>query len=571
MLLAILISSLDTKAQISLTAITDPGLQSISGFTPSGLRTGDMDKDGKMDLVMCFKNNPIVQIFLNSSTTAPNRETSFSKPFQFSYIGGNSENFYLGDLNRDGLPEIIISNSGETSIMVIQNNSTPGKLSFGVAEIVIVPLNTSAVTLCDFNSDGFIDIAAACGDKIHVLRNITATKASVPLFDVSLSFEAGATIYDLKCADIDGDGNADIVTATNYGVSVLRNLTSYGANTIAFANASTQKTDRFVHSFDIGDIDNDFRPDLITSNWPNGDFSILPNISGVGNISFGQIIFIEAGSPRGIVLGDFDQDGKFDIAASSTGSGMQITKVFRNISSAEGDFSFAEAQNFVALSDELMVNDFDRDGRDDLAGLNAERNKIEVLSNSIHPLRNTTPETNVYCGEDGKIWMDWQVDIQNKAANYEIEKTQDGNVYTAVAILTDGETVGEKINFNYSDSVSSPNIEYYRLKITAINGDVNYSSLKFGQPCSEAITSFVCSYPNPVDRVMNFSFSLSAEMEMQYTIMNQNMQIQLQKTELVTPGTRTYSLDIMQLQKGSYIFVVKFGNLPPKVCRFDKL
>jgi len=138
-------------------------------------------------------------------------------------------------------------------------------------------------------------------------------------------------------------------------------------------------------------------------------------------------------------------------------------------------------------------------------------------------------------------------------------------------VLTEGETNGGRMNFSYSDTNAAGDIEYYRLKITKTNGDLSYSELKFVQPCMDVITGFVCSYPNPVDRVMNFNFSISREMEMHYSIIDLNMKTQLEKTEIVTPGTRTYSLDITQLQKGSYIFAVKFGNLNSKVCRFEKL
>ena len=218
-----------------------------------------------------------------------------------------------------------------------------------------------------------------------------------------------------------------------------------------------------------------------------------------------------------------------------------------------------------------MVKDFDRDGVDDLGGFNFNANKIELLLHSSIPVANAKPEFNVYCGEDGKIWMDWNVPVQNKAWIYDIEKTTDGINFNPLAVQIQGETAAEGINFSYSDTNESANIEYYRLKITSTNGEISYTDMEFAEPCTDVITGFVCSYPNPVDKVMNFNFSLSREMEMTYSILDLNMQVQLEKTELVTPGTRTYSLEIMQLQKGSYIFVVKFGNLPPKVCRFEKL
>lgn len=571
LLLVNLLSPLATKAQFSLAAQNQLDMKTISGLNPSGIKTGDMDNDGKMDLVLCFEDNNTVQIFLNSSLADTKNETRFSSYFTFNFSGGNAGEFIIGDLNRDGLPEIILSNTTDASLIVLQNNSTVGKLSFAAAQFFDTPDKTGALSICDLDADGFADVIAACGDNVIVYRNSCSAKAGAIEFESLISSPVFGIIHDLKCADIDGDGSADIISGTQNGISVIRNQTINGSKTLAFAKAATQNTDRSVLTLDIGDIDNDFKPDIVTSNWPNGDISILPNQSQNGNIGFGQTIFIEAGSPQGIALGDFDQDGKFDMATSSSGSGMQVTKIFRNISTSEGDFTFAEAQNFGAFSKELIVNDFNRDGSEDIVGFNADRNSITQLLHSNVKISEVQPALNVYCGEDGKIWMDWDVAVQNKGYSYEIEKTVDGNIFNSITTLSDGEEVGDRLNFTYSDTNESANISYYRLKIINPNGNLSYSDLKSTQPCFDVITGFVCSYPNPVDRVMNFSFSITGAMEMHYAIMDMNMNTQLEKTENVTPGTRTYSLDIMQLQKGSYIFVVKFGNLPPKVCRFEKL
>ena len=570
LLLVTLLSPLNTKAQFSLLSRNEVEMKTITGLNPSGIKTGDMDNDGKMDLILCFEDNNTVQIFLNTSVADPKPDIRFSNPFQFIFSGGNAGEFIVGDLNRDGLPEILISNTSNAAFIVLQNNSTAGKLSFATAQFVDSPDKTGALSICDLDADGFADVIAACRDQVIIYRNTCSAKAGAIEFESSISLSVFGIIHDLKCADIDGDGSADIIAGTQNGISVIRNQTTYGAHTLSFAKATTQNTDRSVLTLDIGDIDNDFKPDIVTSNWPNGDISILPNQSQNGNIVFSQAIFMEAGSPQGIVLGDFDQDGKFDIASSS-GSGMQITQIFRNISAGEGDFSFAEAQNFDAFSKEMIVNDFDRDGGEDIIGFNTDRNSITLLLHSKVNISDVQPELNVYCGEDGNILMDWEVSVQNKGYVYEIEKTFEGKNFNSITTLTDGEEIAGRLNFSYSDTNASANISYYRLKILNPNGNLSYSDLKSTQPCFDVLTGFVCSYPNPVDRVMNFSFSITGTMVMHYAIMDMNMNTQLEKTENVTPGTRTYSLDIMQLQKGSYIFVVKFGNLPPRVCRFEKL
>lgn len=567
----VLLSPCLTKAQFNLAAINNAGLNTIPGQETKGIRSADIDNDGKPDIVLCFGSNNSVQIFLNSSTGKGNLETSFLAPTIISFNAASANNIFLADLTRDGLPEIILSNGGAGTLLILQNTSKPGNLSFGAAQEFLCPGTSSFVTVCDLNADGFNDIIAACGEDLAIFCNTTVSKGAALSLNECAVYPVSGAIHDIKCADFDGDGNADIVAGLSDGVSILKNITQGSSQDISFADAVLHNTGRSVFSLDIGDLDNDFKTDIVTANWPNADFSILQNNSENGIITFSPPVLVEAASPQGIVLGDFDQDGKFDVATMGSGNGLMVTEMFKNISTGEGDFSFAAAQSFMPLSTKIIANDFDRDGSEDIAGLNAEGTRLVVLAKNTNSELAIKPELAVYCGEDGKVWMDWNVSKTNTSTTYTIEKTTDGTVFHALGTAEAGEVSGGNINYSFSDTNAAVDIAYYRLRMTDTDGVSKYSAMQISQPCSNAVTEFVCAYPNPVDRIMNFHFSINTPMEMHYSIMDLNMQIQMEKTELVTAGTRTYSLDITQIQKGSYIFVVSFGNLPPKVCRFEKL
>lgn len=551
--------------------INNGPMNTIVGTGASGIESADIDNDGKPDIAVSFHENNIVNLFLNTSKGGGANQTSFSPAVSLDYPSGAAFNLNLSDLNRDELPELIIANYQTGELVLFKNISSAGKIKFESPINIKCPVNAYNIISCDLNMDGYNELIFTGGEQIGVFINNTGNKGGDIAINNCSIYDIGSEIHDIKCADIDGDGKVDIIAGSANGISILNNTSASGSKTIDYSKALNFYNDNSIHSFDIGDLDGDFKPDIVTANWPASDFSIIKNISESGKINFDKAPNISANASAVIALADFDQDGKLDIATMANGTKLNIAEIFKNTSSGNDNFAFAAAQNFNTISNNLIINDFDGNGKDDIAGVNNIQNKISVMVNDENLQSLKFKSFEVYCGEDGEVWLNWEAPVELNNTQFIIERTTDGRKFSTMAIIDGNGSNSLENLYTFCDRSPADELAFYRLKSIDTKGISVYSALNSLMPCEEPLSDFVCVYPNPVDKLMNFHFSVTSEMEMHYELLNCNMIKQIEKTEIVTPGTRTYTLDIAQLPAGTYTLVVRFGNLPARLCKFEKL
>jgi hypothetical protein len=124
-----------------------------------------------------------------------------------------------------------------------------------------------------------------------------------------------------------------------------------------------------------GTFDEDTFPDLAVVNAGDGSISILINL---GDGTFDNPMNIPAGgeSPRSIVSGDFDQDGDLDLAVSNQDSVIpNLALLFGN---GQGDFSAPQLRSLSGTPQGINLGDFNQDGFLDLVVATAENNEVHV-------------------------------------------------------------------------------------------------------------------------------------------------------------------------------------------------
>jgi len=180
------------------------------------------------------------------------------------------------------------------------------------------------------------------------------------------------------------------ITVTNLST----HLTAYSAKPFNVAN-SCSHTPTFgaelivqggSHNVEICDIDGDGKADLIIADYFNNTFTVTRNTSTPGNISFATKVafpWAAGGQPNEVSIGDFDGDGKPDVAVGGNGGGTFVS-AYRN-TSTPGNISFAARQDFAASSGQGNGNkiiDIDLDGKPDLVSVHWSGNCMWVLRNT---------------------------------------------------------------------------------------------------------------------------------------------------------------------------------------------
>ncbi len=93
---------------------------------------------------------------------------------------------------------------------------------------------------------------------------------------------------------------------------------------------------------------------------------------------------------------------------------------------------------------------------------------------------------------NGISQLKWETANENQVAYFELERSADGNVYSAVKRLTARN--GQSQRYHYDDPVSFSGLMRYRLKMVDIDGTVTYSKIVL---LKDQETAAVSLYPNP--------------------------------------------------------------------------
>ena len=99
-----------------------------TGADPHSVAIGDLDRDGKSDLVVANNSAGTVSVFRNTSASGSIDASSFVAKVDFS-IGTNPKSVAIGDLDGDGKPDLAVVNGNGITVSVLRNKSVSGSIT----------------------------------------------------------------------------------------------------------------------------------------------------------------------------------------------------------------------------------------------------------------------------------------------------------------------------------------------------------------------------------------------------------------------------------------------------------
>jgi hypothetical protein len=276
------------------------------------LATGDVDGDGRTDVVVGAESAGGVDVFLQGPG-------GLGSPILFP-IGGAIYDMRLADVNRDGRADLVVSLSDHVAVYP----ALPGG-TFG-SPIVVGPGHGGQVEVADMNGDGLPDVVLREGTTITVFaQRADGTFAQQAQSTLPASGNPG--MGAMAVGDVTGDGLADVVA--NVGGN------SPDSRVHVFAQRSGQLAAPLTYPvYDLpapgpmalADINGDGRRDLVI---PHAGFARL----GImlqrpdGRLGAEQLFGIPDASNydvRGLAVGDVNGDGRPDVVIANYNYGLVV-------------------------------------------------------------------------------------------------------------------------------------------------------------------------------------------------------------------------------------------------------
>jgi len=341
---------------------------SPTGKLPYKVVATQLTRSGNVDLVFAnYLASEIVVLLGNGDGT-------FQKPMSFSTPAPVA--LAVGDMNGDGKQDLVVAEyggTGESEIAVLLGDGT-GK--FHQSGRYPSGIETTGVVVADFDGDGHNDVAVA--NNVHNIKVFLGTGEGTLKPPTTYKLPK-IKPWAIAAGDLNGDGSPDIAVAVDgKGVAVvfLNDGTGKFGKPVSYDAGGGEVLD-----VKIADLRHNGKQDLVVADSSRGMAVLLNNGNGTfGKPTIYQPTFFNWQPPEACTVADFNLDGILDVACVANiddsyffygkgdgtfGTGIAIANTIQNA----GGFSIASG-------------DFNSDGAPDLAIPIQNNGKVAIMINT---------------------------------------------------------------------------------------------------------------------------------------------------------------------------------------------
>ncbi len=326
-------------------------------FLTYSLAVGDFNGDENEDLAV--PNSGGVAVFLGKG------DGTFGSPITNRAVPGAA--FVAGgDLNGDEKLDLAVVHSSPRKVSVLLGK---GDGTFESPASYSLDGSSSSVAVADFNEDGAADMAVA---------NLDSDSVSVLLgkgdgtFQIAGSHPAGAGAFSVAVGEFNGDNKPDLAVV-NIGSAARAHADSGISILLSNGNGTFQRPVKYSlksgpYAVDVGDFNGDGKTDLAVADYgsyPQYSDAGIAVLFGNGDGSFkAQLSFGAGNHPRFVAVADLNGDGRLDLAVVNFG-GVAVL-----LHRPDGFFEGATDYGTGGSPRAVASGDFNRDGKLDLAVVN---------------------------------------------------------------------------------------------------------------------------------------------------------------------------------------------------------
>jgi len=413
----------------------------------------DLDGDGDVDILVTSTGDNRVSWHENTDG-----QGTFGPQQTISTTAINPVSTYASDIDGDGDLDVISASNNTNNLAWYEN--TDGQGTFGSIQVIGTVFGTGWVFSTDLDGDGDMDVLSATtsGSSILSWHENTDGQGTFGTRQSLIGFSSGT--YSFSPADIDGDGDLDMLSATS-GVDVINSYENIDGQGTFGSQKSIAPLINLPSCVIANDLDGDGDMDIVTASDFDDKVAWYENTDGQGTFGSQQIITTNADRVRWVYTSDLDGDGDLDILSASNNDNKIAW--YEN---TDGQGTFGTQQiittNATAATSVYAI-DLDGDGDMDVLSASSTDDKIAWYENtdgqgSFGPQQIISTNANfaivVYAGDldgdgdmdvlsasasDGKIAWYKNTDGQGTFSSQQIISTNSNGIKSIYATDIDGD------------------------------------------------------------------------------------------------------------------------------------